>query len=867
MKRQLLFMFFIFFAASLIAQNAIERCNTMEADLRLRKKHPELGTLEEQEKLFSQRLGNYYRQSAEKNLSGAVTLPIVFHIVHNGGAIGSGDNISATYINAQLVQLNNDFRKIFGTTGYNTNPVGADTEVQFCAAVVDPDGNTLAEPGINRINRNTKGWSAPPFSDTYIDETIKPQSIWDPTRYINVWVLNIGGGLLGYAQFPNMSTSSAVANTDGVVVLYSSVGSSTTPFPGASPYDQGRTLTHELGHFFNLYHTFQGGCSSPNDHCDDTPRVSSPTFGCPVGRTTCSGTATMIENYMDYSDDGCMNIFTLNQKDRVRAAIMNYPRRMELLTSTVCSMIDPCVGETVPPTVTPGSIAACYPTGAAAEAAAIAATTATDNCPGTLVKTATTMGTCAATITVTVADVNNNTATATYNTRIDNSPPTVTQGSIAACYPSIAAAEAAALAATSATDNCPGTLTETASTTGTCSATITVTTTDGCSNSTAVTYSTRIDNTPPTVVCRTSTVYLDPLGTYTLQNADVLNAGASSDNCGGITVTNIQPASVNCDQVGTVVPIVVTAQDNCGLTNTCTAQITVQKGTALPPPYVNNEVGASGQTPGTATYDPCDQIFTVTSSGFSTNLTDDAHFVNRTLCGNATITAHVLSVNNGWGGIMMRESLMPGSKKVALKVDFAPSGSNSLIREVRVITNGIEQQQSFPIQPGHTWLRLTRNNNIFQGWTSPDGINWDMRFTVTAMMNNCLLSGLFTEAYNMNTVATAQFGSVSAGSSTFLAQQPNGNEPVEAIDHKLKIPVSPNPTSGIVSVDVSALIDQSLLIQVFNAYGQPVWVREIEQVADNMETIDLSSQRPGIYWISVTYANGGRLTQRIVLAK
>ena len=791
-KKELLTGLMLCFVMALGAQDYIERCHTMEVDKKLRKEHPELGTLEDQEQRFSNLLRAYKRNNAEKSLSGVVTLPVIFHIVHNGGSVGSGDNISATYVNAQITQLNYDFRKVMGTSGFNTNPVGADVEVQFCPALVDPSGVVLVEPGIHRINRNTAGWSSPPFTDTYIDATIKPQSIWDPTKYINIWVLNIGDGLLGYAQFPNSSTSSSVANTDGVVILYSSVGSSTTPYPGAAPYDQGRTLTHEIGHFLNLYHTFQGGCSATNDLCDDTPKVSSPSFGCQIGRTTCSGVVAMVENYMDYSDDGCMNIFTIDQKDRVRTAIMNFPRRMELLNSTVCNS-DPCAGETIPPSVTKGSIGACYTSIATAQAAALAATTATDNCPGTLTKTATTSGTCAATITVTVTDANSNSASVTYNTRIDN--------------------------------------------------------------------------TPPTLVCRTASVFLSPSGTYTLQQADVLNAGSSFDNCGGYTVTNIQPGSVNCAQVGTVVPVVVTAIDECGLTSTCTAQITVQKGTGLPAPYLNNEVGASGQTPGTAAYDPCTQLFTVTSSGFSTNMADDAHFAYANLCGNAVLTAHVLSVNNGWGGIMMRESLMPGSKKVALKVDFAPSGSNSLIREVRLVTNGIEQQQSFPIAPGNTWLRLTRSGNIFQGWTSADGVSWDLRFTVTNTMSNCLLSGMFTEAYNVNTVATAQFGSVSMSSNAPLVQYSDNDRPVEVIQPRINIPMSPNPTTGLITADFSNLIDQALTIQVFNAYGQQVWIRKIEQVADDKEILDLSAQQTGIYWVNITFENVERIIQCIALVK
>lgn len=1047
----------------------IDKCHTMEMDQMLRNKFPEIGTLSDFEEWLEPRVRAYKRDVAEgRNARMVLTVPIIFHIIHNGEAVGSGTNIAATFVNAQLVQLNNDFRKILGTSGYNTNPVGADTELQFCAALVDPNGNVLAEPGINRINRNTQGWSTPPYSDTYIDATIKPQSIWDPTDYVNVWVMSLGGGLLGYAQFPNMSgvgglpSDNGPAETDGVVVLYNSVGSSTVPFPGGSPYDLGRTLTHELGHFFGLLHTFQGGCGASNDFCDDTPKVASPSFGCPTGRTTCSGSVAMIENYMDYSDDACMNIFTLDQKARIQAVMANSPRRMELTSSTACSVSMACAtcplisavsfttgcddqntcfpiddvypttftlthqscasetgdgqfsvvfdpsgdnivfgpfnystgtttevqiytpygavtgdevgvydndfscgftypntfnpsplpgcsnyalpvvncpptwnacpgssiepattgtataqdcdgnaltvshsdleigvglspGESViqrtwtsapdvmgntgtciqiinrddatPPTVTTGSIGTCYPTVEAAEAAALAATSATDNCPGALTETTSTVGNCSATIMVTTADAYGNSATTAYNTRIDNADPMVTQGMIAACYPTVAAAEAAALAATSATDNCSGLLTETVSTEGTCSATITVTTTDGCGNSATTTYNTRIDNTPPTLVCLTNTVFLAPSGTYTLQTADVLNTASSFDNCGAYTVTGISPASVDCSQFGTVVPVTVTAVDECGNTSSCVANITVLKGAALPPPYVNNEVGTLGQTPGAAVYDPCEQIFTVTSTGFSTTISDDVHYAYQTICGNISITARVLSVQNGYGGIMLRETLMPGAKKTGLKA--TPSITTSIIREIRSVTNGAELQSYLPIPMGHTWLRLTRNGNVFQGLTSPNGVNWTLRFTTTIMAENCLLVGFFAEAYNVNDIATVDFGPVSIVGSTPIIGSPGTFEnAMFYFGSKLEtIQFYPNPTNGLVTADLSDLIGQNLNISILNTLGKTVWIRDVDQVVESTETIDLSGQVSGIYWVRIQTADGTTVTRRLVLAK
>jgi len=318
----------------------------MEADAALRAQYPELGTLEDFENWLAPLVREYQSSPQARAVS---TIPIIFHIIHDNDAVGTGDNLSATYINAQLTQLNNDFRKILGTSGDNSNPVGADSELEFCMAVVDPSGNTLAEPGINRINRTTQGWSAPPygtcnggnFGDAYIENTIKPQSQWNPDNYLNVWVMDIACGILGYAQFPSnsglggLNTNGGASSTDGCVLLTTSVGSSTVPNPAGGVFNEGRTATHELGHFFGLRHIW-GDANCGNDFCGDTPTQQGPSSGCP-NTTTCDGVNDMVENYMDYSYDACMNVFSIDQKARMQTVMANSPRRGSLATSTACT--------------------------------------------------------------------------------------------------------------------------------------------------------------------------------------------------------------------------------------------------------------------------------------------------------------------------------------------------------------------------------------------------------------------------------------------------------------------------------------------------------------------------------------------------
>src|SRR5690606_38956071 len=160
-----------------------------------------------------------------------------------------------------------------GTPGYNTNPVGADVEVEFVLAQRTPSG--CPTTGINRVNICQDGTTQ---SDV---QYWKTQTYWDPSKYMNMWSSKYVGdldGILGYAQFPG-----GAANTDGVSSSYTYFGSSDYDdgtFELSAPYDKGRTMTHEVGHYLGLFHTFEGGCSGAGDQVADTPPVASPNYGC-----------------------------------------------------------------------------------------------------------------------------------------------------------------------------------------------------------------------------------------------------------------------------------------------------------------------------------------------------------------------------------------------------------------------------------------------------------------------------------------------------------------------------------------------------------------------------------------------------------
>lgn len=288
-------------------------------------------------------------------------------------------------------------------------------------------------------------------------------------------------------------------------------------------------------------------------------------------------------------------------------------------TSTVYTQTIHVVDNT-PPMIAAGSINACYHTVAAAEAAALAATTASDNC-SSVTKAAVTTGTCSAVITVTATDCAGNTASVTYNTRIDNTPPTLTAGTIASCYPDVQTAEAAAKAATTRTDNCPGGLSIAASTAGTCPATITVTVTDGCGNSASVQYQNVCisGNGSVTITTPAMSQSVD-CGNETSALATWISThGGAVANPPDATWTNTAPVfTLNCMNHSKTAVVVFTASDNCGHAASTSANFTVTDNvapSANPIPPLNltcvSQVPDPNVSVVTGLSDNCDNSLTV----------------------------------------------------------------------------------------------------------------------------------------------------------------------------------------------------------------------------------------------------------------
>ncbi|WP_283564561.1 M43 family zinc metalloprotease [Hymenobacter sp. H14-R3] len=271
------------------------------------------------------------------------TLPVVVHIISDGEAVGAGTNISQAQVQSQLDVLNEDYRNLNADGALVPSPfqpLRADAQFQFALAQRDPRGATMPEPGIDRVSRTAKGFDAPPYSMAYIDGTIKPGTDWDPSQYVNIWVLDLGGRLLGYAQFPDntanlsgLSPLGGTAETDGVVILYSAFGRVGTL---SASYNKGRTLTHELGHWLGLRHIW-GDDNCGDDYCLDTPTQQTGNTGCPnFPHVTCSNgpTGDMFMNYMDYVNDACMQLFSADQKARMQAVMAVGTARRASLTAS-----------------------------------------------------------------------------------------------------------------------------------------------------------------------------------------------------------------------------------------------------------------------------------------------------------------------------------------------------------------------------------------------------------------------------------------------------------------------------------------------------------------------------------------------------
>ncbi|MBI1286350.1 MAG: T9SS type A sorting domain-containing protein [Flavobacteriales bacterium] len=290
-------------------------------------------------------------ESGVRTAATVYTIPVVFHVIHKGESVGSGTNISDAQIQSAVDALNRDYRRTSADGGI-AQGAGPDLEIQFCLAGVDPNGNPHS--GINRVNgTSVSGYSSNGITSSN-EQSVKNLSRWDNRYYLNVWVVseidgngadisnpnNWGGGTAGYAYLPTNPVTQN-SSLDGVVILNICTGNDPNQSHGYRLCNwaalTGRTLTHEVGHFLGLYHPFENtntcnsetNCNTQGDYiCDTPPTVQGSYCNSPA----CNN--SLVENYMDYTEESCQNMFTYDQTDVVRATCAGV--RNALTTTNNC---------------------------------------------------------------------------------------------------------------------------------------------------------------------------------------------------------------------------------------------------------------------------------------------------------------------------------------------------------------------------------------------------------------------------------------------------------------------------------------------------------------------------------------------------
>ncbi|MCU0430099.1 MAG: T9SS type A sorting domain-containing protein [Cytophagaceae bacterium] len=348
MRRNLLSVFFIIFLSSCLfaQQQEPKRCGHHEYMENYFRKHPEA---RQQANDFQHQVNDrieLLRKSRLTVLEDTVVIPVVVHIIGNGsnGAI-NGYVVSDAQVYSQIDALNKDFSRQNSDTA-NTRAIfkssAADIKIKFCLASTAPDGSKTN--GIIRMKASKSSYS---LNDEVV---LKSISKWPSNLYLNIWVCRlidpVNGELLGYSSFPGQTglpgmPSSAPESLDGVVVNYRAFGTVGTIY---SNYALGRTATHEVGHWLGLFHTWGDeylNCSG-EDYCDDVPAcVDQYTqVDCSIPSNFCDVNPRMIENYMDYSGDVCMNLFTKDQKTRMRTTLDVSPIKNSLRGSFGCCEIN-----------------------------------------------------------------------------------------------------------------------------------------------------------------------------------------------------------------------------------------------------------------------------------------------------------------------------------------------------------------------------------------------------------------------------------------------------------------------------------------------------------------------------------------------
>lgn len=289
------------------------RCGAMQRLAAEIKDYPQL--IEKRQKIEN----DIIKWQKSTNLN-SYTIPVVFHIIYENEI----ESINLEQIQSQLDVLNQDFNR--NNPDANQTPteflnVAANCNINFCLAQRTPNNDSTS--GVTYTQTDISSFSL--YDNRIFHDSLGGKTIWNPERYLNIYVCDLNNAL-GFSSFPG-----GIESRDAVVINYSNFGTiSVSP-----PFNKGRTATHELGHWLNLLHIW-GDSNCGNDQVQDTPIQDTENYGCPSHPSpTCSNNGDMFQNFMDYTDDACMNLFTEGQKDRMHATLNS--QRTALIQSQACS--------------------------------------------------------------------------------------------------------------------------------------------------------------------------------------------------------------------------------------------------------------------------------------------------------------------------------------------------------------------------------------------------------------------------------------------------------------------------------------------------------------------------------------------------
>ena len=290
------------------------RCGTME-----RWKHDVINHKEliEKRSKIEKEIKDWKKKS---DLDVVYNIPVVFHIIYEN----ENENISIEQIQSQLNVLNEDFNRMNSDASQTPDDfvdIAANCNINFCLARRNPSNDSTT--GVTYTQTAISSFSL--YDNRIFHDSLGGKNIWNPKKFLNIYVCDLNNAL-GFSSFPG-----GLESRDAIVINYTNFGTINL----SPPFNKGRTATHELGHWLNLLHIWgDGNCG--NDQVEDTPVQNNENYGCPIHPSpTCNNNGDMFQNFMDYTDDACMNLFTEGQKDRMHATLNL--QRSEIIQSKGCS--------------------------------------------------------------------------------------------------------------------------------------------------------------------------------------------------------------------------------------------------------------------------------------------------------------------------------------------------------------------------------------------------------------------------------------------------------------------------------------------------------------------------------------------------